>query len=108
MSDPTTPHVGPAPRAYPVPRPEDIGSQPYVSYGCLIDVGDALVAHGFPRPQGYDFVALRNATEWFLYDSWDPDGGARRLSMPPRPTGGGGGQSAGIWPRRNERGYRDA
>lgn len=112
MSDPTIPPVRPTPRAYPVPRPEDITSQPYVSFGCLLDLGEALIAHGFPRPQGYDFVALRNAAEWFLYDSWDPDEGARDLAMPsdppPLPPGVEGGALGTRHPHGKERGERDA
>ncbi|MEV0881768.1 hypothetical protein AB0I85_28550 [Micromonospora echinofusca] len=101
MNDATRPEVGPLPRAYPVPRSEDICERPYLSYGCLLDVGEVLAAHGFPRPQGYDLVALRNAAEWFLYDSWNPDG---RIPALPAP-----GEVPGVRAHRNQgRGYSDA
>ncbi|WP_371408908.1 hypothetical protein OG423_32180 [Micromonospora zamorensis] len=92
MNEATRPEVGPLPRAYPVARAEEICERPYLSYGCLLTIAEVLIDHGFPRPQGYDFEALRNATEWFLYDSWNPEGSPRAST----PT------------RRNHRGYRNA
>ncbi|WP_433133634.1 hypothetical protein ACQPWW_16355 [Micromonospora sp. CA-240977] len=89
-------------------RAEEICERPYLSYGCLLAMAEVLIDHGFPRPQGHDFVALRNAVEWFLYDSWKSDRSARDLSAadrpPPLPPGRDGYPVGVRQPRKRGRG----
>ncbi|MCX5064730.1 hypothetical protein OOJ91_02445 [Micromonospora lupini] len=112
MNEATRPAAGPTPRAYPVPRAEEFCEQPYLTYGCLRTIAEVLIDHGFPRPQGHDFVALRNAAEWFLYDSWDSDSGVRDQvtaeGPPPLPPGRDGYPVGVRQPRKRGRGCGDA
>jgi hypothetical protein len=59
--------TGPAPRAYPLPRP---GREPDPRFtnGLVFDVADVLAAHGYPKvTAGADLVELHQALFRFLY-----------------------------------------
>lgn len=59
--------TGPAPRIYPLPRPDD---DPRFTIGLLADLVAVLEAHGYPKPTaGGDLVALQQAIFRFLYDT---------------------------------------
>ncbi|MFI7508646.1 hypothetical protein ACIBSS_17625 [Micromonospora aurantiaca] len=77
--------TAPTPRAYPLVRIARVCDDgPVLSFGLLVDIADALTAHGFPRPQGRDFVALRECVAWFVYASDEP-GDLRDVQMPEGP-----------------------
>ncbi|AYF26084.1 MULTISPECIES: hypothetical protein [Micromonospora] len=110
MQHATSPPTGPVPRAYPLPRPTSLAIDgPILSFGLLVDIADAFTAHGFPRPQGRDFVALRECVAWFAYASDEP-GDLRDVQMPdgPPPPLPAGVEGVPVGQRHpsNERGYR--
>lgn len=49
---------------YPLPVRDD---DERFSFGLVIDVGDVLVAHGYPRPASSDWADLQQALYRFLY-----------------------------------------
>ncbi|HMH76867.1 MAG TPA: hypothetical protein VK547_09605 [Candidatus Udaeobacter sp.] len=53
-------------RTYPMPRPES-GGDPRFTFGLTHDVAKILVAAGYPRVDGVDFLDLQMALHRFLY-----------------------------------------
>lgn len=107
MDHDTHPQVGPTPRAFPVPRPGDPDAFPRLTDGLLRAVAACLNVYGWPQAQGRDYVALREAVDWFLFRSDDP-ADVRDLDMPdeapPLPPGRHGWQINSRRPRNQRRG----
>jgi hypothetical protein len=53
--------------AYPVAEPADPDDDTRFTSGLLFDVADALVAHGYPKPQAVDWTDLMTAIHKFIY-----------------------------------------
>jgi hypothetical protein len=53
--------------AYPVAEPADPGDDTQFTSGLLFDIADALVAHGYPKPQAADWAHLMTAIYQFIY-----------------------------------------
>ena len=49
---------------YPLTGPEE---DPRFTLGLTIEVADVLVVHGYPRPDGTDWIDLQQALFRFLY-----------------------------------------